>query len=52
MVVGMRGLTILNDCLRYSLGPPEKVLLIRYNKSIFLFIVIELAGVMILEGNV
>jgi hypothetical protein len=26
MEMGMKELTILNDCLRYSLGPPEKVL--------------------------
>jgi len=52
MLVGMRELTILNDCLRYSLGPPEKVLLIRYSKSIYLFAKFELVGVMILDGNI
>jgi len=51
MLVGMRELTILNDCLRYSLDPPEKVLLVRYNKSIFIYCN-ELVGAMILEGNV
>ena len=51
MVVGMREVTILNDCLRYSLDPPEKVLLAMYNKSIVIYCN-ELVGAMILEGNV
>jgi len=29
MVVGMKELTILDDCLRYSLSPSEKMLLIK-----------------------
>jgi hypothetical protein len=52
MLVGMRELTILNDCLRYSLGPPEKVLLTRLNSPIPMAIFIDLIEVMILEGNV
>ena len=34
MVMGMRELTILDDCLRYSLLPLEKVLFWRVNNPI------------------
>jgi hypothetical protein len=52
MEMGMKELTILNDCLRYSLGPPEKVLLTRLNSPIPMAIFIDLTKVMTLEGNV
>ena len=52
MVVGMRELTILDDCLRYSLDPPEKVLLMRLNSPIPMAIFIDLIKVMILERNI
>ena len=51
MKMGVRKLTIFNDRLRYSLGPPEKVSLIRFNNSMLMVIIIELMNVMILEGN-
>ena len=35
----MKELTILNDCLRYSLGPPEKVLSIRNDNPIPMVII-------------
>jgi hypothetical protein len=34
MVVGMKDLTNSSDCLRYSLVPPEKVSLQRFDRSI------------------
>jgi hypothetical protein len=52
MEMGMRSLTNFNDCLRYSLGPPEKVLLIRFNDPILMVFNIESMGVMILERNI
>ena len=48
----MKELTILSDCLRYSLGPPEKVLLTRYNNPIPMVIIFKLMDVMILERNI
>ena len=41
MEMGMKELIILNDCLRYSLGPPEKVLLARYNNPIPMVILLN-----------
>jgi hypothetical protein len=36
MGMGLRRIANFNDSLRYSLGPPEKVLLIRYNYPILI----------------
>ena len=48
----MKELTILSDCLKYSLDPPEKVLLISLIYPTALGIYCELKGTMTLEGNV
>jgi hypothetical protein len=52
MVVGIRNLIRFNDCLRYSLGPSEKVLLTRYNNPICLLVIIFELVKMIRETNV
>ena len=48
----MKELTILSDCLKYSLDPPEKVLLISLIYPTALGIYCELKDTMTLGGNV
>ena len=47
----MKELTILSDCLKYSLNPPEKVLLISLIYPTALGIYCELKGTVTLGGN-
>lgn len=47
----MKELTILSDCLKYSLDPPEKVLLISLIYPTALGIYCELKGTVTLGAN-
>jgi rubrerythrin len=51
MVVGLRGLIILNDSLRYSLNPPARVLYPRTITPISKGLLVEGRGTMILRAN-
>ena len=49
MIMGMKELIILYDYLRYSLVPPEKVILIKRIILLYIIIIFELVYAMILE---